>query len=89
MTPAVKLSDLALIPYLQVVITSLFILEAFVTALYKGPGKEYTSLIPTLLFAVIVPRILTIYRGIAERLTKWEDHASEIDYQNALTAKTL
>jgi len=46
-------------------------------------------LAPTLLFAVIVPRILALYRNIAVRLTDWEDHATEASYQNALTVKTL
>lgn len=51
------------------------------------PGLQ--SLVPTLAFALIVPRILAVYKVIAERLTDMEDHPNESSYQNALTTKVF
>ncbi|CED84280.1 Protein required for meiotic chromosome segregation [Phaffia rhodozyma] len=75
--------------FLVSVLTALFIFEAFIASLYNGPFKQYIGMVPTILFSLIVPRILAVYRTIAEKLTLWEDYATEEEYENALTTKTF
>ncbi|KAI0306043.1 calcium-activated chloride channel-domain-containing protein [Multifurca ochricompacta] len=70
-------------------LTAFFIFEAFVTTLYTGPGHEYISLAPTVIFAAVIPRFLTIYRTYAQRLTQWENHKHQSTFDASLTIKTF
>ncbi|KAF8625524.1 hypothetical protein AX17_006836 [Amanita inopinata Kibby_2008] len=74
---------------LAVLLTGIFVLEAFVTRLYEGPGKQIITFAPTILFAALVPRVLAIYHALAKRLTAWENHAHQSSYTASLTLKTF
>ncbi|KAL5513194.1 hypothetical protein ACEPAH_3592 [Sanghuangporus vaninii] len=74
---------------LAVFLTANFLLEAFVTQLYNGPGQKIISFSPTLLFVALVPRILQVYQSYAVRLTDWENHAHQSTYEASLTLKTF
>jgi hypothetical protein len=74
---------------LTVLLTSIFIFEAFVTTLYTGPGHEYISFAPTVIFALIIPRYLSIYQSRAQRLTQWENHKHQSSFDTSLTIKTF
>jgi hypothetical protein len=45
--------------------------------------------LPTLLFVLLVPRVLGIYHAISVRLTNWENHAQKSTYTASLTLKTF
>ncbi|KIL56516.1 hypothetical protein M378DRAFT_172635 [Amanita muscaria Koide BX008] len=74
---------------LGVLLTGIFVLEAFVTALYEGPGKQILSFLPTILFAALVPHVLAIYRTLAARFTTWENHVNMSTHHYSLTIKTF
>ncbi|KAF8631726.1 hypothetical protein AX15_002231 [Amanita polypyramis BW_CC] len=74
---------------LAVILTGIFVLEAFVTHLYEGPGKQIISFAPTILFAALVPRVLAIYHTLAKRFTEWENHAHKSSHSSSLTIKTF
>ncbi|THH17844.1 hypothetical protein EW146_g3059 [Bondarzewia mesenterica] len=70
-------------------LTGIFVFEAFVTTLYTGPGHEYISFIPTVLFIAVIPSFLAIYQSRACALTKWENHRHQSSYDASLTIKTF
>lgn len=74
---------------LGVVLMGLFVLEAFVSQLYYGPGKKIVPLIPTGLFVLIVPSIVGAYQCLARLMVKWEDHPTPVGEKKSLTAKTF
>ncbi|PVF99896.1 DUF590-domain-containing protein [Serendipita vermifera] len=74
---------------LAVLLTGIFVLEAFVTQLYTGPGHQVASLVPTILFAALVPQFLAIYQKFAVALTNWENHAHQSTHDASLTVKTF
>ncbi|PFH53223.1 hypothetical protein AMATHDRAFT_73446 [Amanita thiersii Skay4041] len=74
---------------LALLLTGIFVLEAFVTQLYEGPGKQLITFMPTILFIALVPRVLAIYHMLARRLTIWENHAHQSTYTASLTLKTF
>jgi hypothetical protein len=55
---------------LAMLLTGIFVLEAFVTQLYTGPGHQIASLVPTILFAGLVPQFLAVYQKIASSLSE-------------------
>ncbi|KIR69262.1 hypothetical protein I314_00368 [Cryptococcus bacillisporus CA1873] len=74
---------------LGVVLMGLFVLEAFVSQLYDGPGKKIVPLIPTGLFVLIVPSIVGAYQCLARLMVRWEDHPTPVGEKKSLTAKTF
>ncbi|GBE86287.1 DUF590-domain-containing protein [Sparassis latifolia] len=74
---------------LGVLLTVVFVFEAFVTQLYTGPGHRYISFAPTILVSVLVPRFLKIYHGYAVAMTNWENHAHQSTHDASLTVKTF
>ncbi len=90
---------------LVALLTGIFVFEAFVTQLYTGPGHQYIvslvymlvtaltgflqSLSPTILFAILVPRLLAVYQVIATKFTAWENHAHHSSYTSSLSLKTF
>ncbi|KAF8883336.1 calcium-activated chloride channel-domain-containing protein [Gymnopilus junonius] len=74
---------------LSTILTGIFIFEAFVTQLYQGPGKHLITFSPTLIFVVLVPRVLALYQAIAVRLTNWENHSHKSTHTASLTLKTF
>ncbi|KAH7916667.1 calcium-activated chloride channel-domain-containing protein [Hygrophoropsis aurantiaca] len=71
------------------VLTGIFVLEAFVTELYKGPGHKLVSFSPTILFMVLVPRLLAMYKDHAKRFTDWENHGHQSAHDSSLTIKVF
>ncbi|KAF9564904.1 DUF590-domain-containing protein [Agrocybe pediades] len=71
------------------ILTGNFIFEAFVTHLYQGPGQHFIGFSPTILFVILVPRVLAVYQAIAVRLTNWENHAHKSTHNASLTLKTF
>ncbi|KLO19131.1 DUF590-domain-containing protein [Schizopora paradoxa] len=74
---------------LTALLTGIFIIEAFVTQLYTGPGQKYISYMPTVLFIALVPRLLAVYHSYAVRLTDWENHPQQSAHEASLTLKTF
>ncbi|KAI0761839.1 DUF590-domain-containing protein [Trametes elegans] len=74
---------------LGVILTGIFIFEAFVTQLYTGPGHRFIGFSPTVLFVALVPRLLAIYHSYAVRLTNWENHGHQSTHEASLTIKTF
>lgn len=56
---------------LTMLLTGIFVLEAFATHLYTGPGHQIASLIPTMLFAALVPQFMAVYGKFASALSKY------------------
>lgn len=46
-------------------------------------------LVPTALFALVVPQIVGAYQLLARMLVKWEDHPTPVGAEKSLTAKTF
>jgi len=42
---------------LSLLISAIFTLEVILNEVYRGPGKQYLSLLPTVLFAGLVPQV--------------------------------
>lgn len=74
---------------LAALLTGIFLFEAFVTQLYKGPGAKFLSFSPTVLFVALVPRLLAIYHSYAVRFTDWENHGHQSSHDASLTIKTF
>ncbi|KAG8952207.1 hypothetical protein FRC04_004914 [Tulasnella sp. 424] len=70
-------------------LTTIFVVEAFVTQLYTGPAVRYVSLTPTAMFLLLVPRLVGFYQTYATRLTGWENHVHEVNYEKSLAYKTF
>ncbi|KAK8844765.1 hypothetical protein IAR55_006615 [Kwoniella newhampshirensis] len=74
---------------LGVVLMGIFVLEAFVGQVYDGVGKEVVPLIPTALFAIVVPQIVALYHRLSTAMVAWEDHPTPVGAEKSLTAKTF
>ncbi|EMD39002.1 hypothetical protein CERSUDRAFT_81791 [Gelatoporia subvermispora B] len=74
---------------LAVLMTGIFFFEAFVTQLYTGPGHRFISFSPTILFVLLVPRLMKLYHAYALALTRWENHAHQSRHDASLTLKTF
>ncbi|KAH0582492.1 hypothetical protein H2248_010436 [Termitomyces sp. 'cryptogamus'] len=70
-------------------LTGIFVFEAFVTQLYTGPGHQYISFSPTILFVALIPQFLKLWQILAVWLTNWENHAHHSSYDRSLTLKTF
>ncbi|KAF9647312.1 DUF590-domain-containing protein [Thelephora ganbajun] len=57
---------------LVVITVIVFVLEAFLALLYKGPGSQLAPVIPVIIFTASAPTVLGIYRFIAIRSTDFE-----------------
>jgi anoctamin-10 len=55
---------------LAILLTGIFVVEAFVTQLYTGPGHQVASLVPTILFTGLVSQFLGIYHKFAVALSE-------------------
>ncbi|GAW00708.1 DUF590-domain-containing protein [Lentinula edodes] len=69
--------------------TGIFVFEAFVTQLYTGPGHKFISFSPTVLFVILVPRLVAVFQLCAQYFTQWENHAHHSSYNSSLTLKTF
>ncbi|TCD69087.1 hypothetical protein EIP91_008729 [Steccherinum ochraceum] len=80
---------LLFVSVLAVLLTGIFVFEAFVTQLYKGPGHRLAGFAPTALFVALVPKLLSVYQIYAVRLTNWENHGHQSTHDASLTIKTF
>ncbi|ESK85554.1 hypothetical protein Moror_10042 [Moniliophthora roreri MCA 2997] len=74
---------------LGLVMTGIFILEAFVGQLYMGPGQKVVAFSPTVLFILLVPRIVGVFQACTVRLTIWENHSHQSSHDKSLARKTF
>ncbi|TFK51911.1 DUF590-domain-containing protein [Heliocybe sulcata] len=74
---------------LAVLLTAMFVFEAFITQLYTGPGQKWIGFAPTVLFIALVPQFLSFYQKYAVSFTDWENHAHQSSYNRSLTIKTF
>ncbi|KAL7420471.1 hypothetical protein Q5752_004421 [Cryptotrichosporon argae] len=74
---------------LGVVLCGIFMLEAFVSEIYEGAGKQVVPLIPTALFSLVVPQVVALFNALSGRLVYWEDHPTPVGSDKSLTAKTF
>ncbi|KZT25216.1 DUF590-domain-containing protein [Neolentinus lepideus HHB14362 ss-1] len=74
---------------LAVLLTAIFVFEAFVSQLYTGPGQKWIGFVPTILFIALVPQFLSFYQRYAVSFTDWENHAHQSSYNRSLTIKTF
>ncbi|KAG6336075.1 hypothetical protein ID866_3022 [Astraeus odoratus] len=74
---------------LATLLTGIFVLEAFVTRLYTGPGHKIVSFSPTILFMILVPKLLANYKTHAKRFTDSENHALQSSHNRSLTIKVF
>ncbi|KAF8120707.1 calcium-activated chloride channel-domain-containing protein [Boletus edulis] len=74
---------------LSIILTGVFILEAFVTQLYNGPGYRIVAFTPTLLFSALVPQLLEMYKASARRYTDWENHAHQSSHAKSFSIKVF
>ncbi|KAM0748366.1 DUF590-domain-containing protein [Meredithblackwellia eburnea MCA 4105] len=88
--------ELASIPILLVfatvlaaMISTIYAIETIVGEVYDGKGKKYLTLVPTVLFAGLVPQVTALWDNVAHRLTNWENHEHETAHANSLTLKVF
>lgn len=75
---------------LAALMTSIFMLEAFVSMLYTGPAHMVLqTLSPAILFTLLVPRVLRSHLARAKSFTAWENHAHQSSYEASLSIKTF
>ncbi|KAM0790940.1 hypothetical protein ACM66B_004245 [Microbotryomycetes sp. NB124-2] len=74
---------------LAVLISIIYSIETIVGEVYDGPGKRYLTLVPTVLFVGVVPRVTGLWQATASRLTEWENHAHETEHEKSLTLKVF
>ncbi|KAG2065926.1 DUF590-domain-containing protein [Suillus decipiens] len=74
---------------LAIIMTGIFVLEAFVTELYKGPGHTYVAFAPSILFSLLVPRLLAMYQKHATNFTDWENHEHQSSHSWSLSLKVF
>ncbi|KAF9074154.1 calcium-activated chloride channel-domain-containing protein [Rhodocollybia butyracea] len=80
---------LAFVALLSALMTGIFVFEAFVTQLYTGPGHKFISFSPTVIFVILVPRLVSIFQMCAQYFTRWENHAHHSSHNKSLTLKTF
>ncbi|KAI5477477.1 Calcium-activated chloride channel family protein [Pseudohyphozyma bogoriensis] len=92
----ITLRQLAALPVLLVfaaflagLISVIYAIETIVGEVYDGPGKRYLTLIPTVLFAGVVPQIIALWSATATKLTDWENHPHQTEHDYSLTLKVF
>lgn len=78
---------LAFVALLVLTITALFVFEVILKEVYDGPFQSVVPLIPTVLFGVGMPLILSVWRSMAGFLTWFENYETENAFVASLTAK--
>lgn len=71
------------------VLLSIFMLEAFISQLWRGSGKAIIGFVPTILFSGVVPQVIAAAAQVSKRLVHWEDHRTWTSATKSLTAKTF
>ncbi|KAJ3981762.1 calcium-activated chloride channel-domain-containing protein [Lentinula detonsa] len=74
---------------LAVLMTGIFFLEEFCEHFYTGPGQTYISYTPTILYAILVPHLISFFQSCAERFASWENHTHHSTHDASVTLKTF
>ncbi|KAE9401132.1 hypothetical protein BT96DRAFT_818323 [Gymnopus androsaceus JB14] len=74
---------------LAVLMTVIFFLEEFCEHFYTGPGKQYVSFTPTILYAIFIPHLISFFQSCAESFTAWENHFLHSTHDRSVTLKTF
>lgn len=61
----------------------------FISQVYNGPLHAYFEFVPTILFALSLPAITSFLTGMAARLTDYENHRTQGQYDLAQTQKAF
>lgn len=69
------------------IIVMVFALEVLISEAYEGPYKYYLEYLPTVLLAVLLPRISGFLEGVTTTLTEWENHRTADTYEMSQTQK--
>ncbi|GAA5898715.1 Ist2p [Sporobolomyces salmoneus] len=69
------------------IISTIYMIETVLGEVYDGPGKKILTMIPTILFVSIVPRVTGFWRFVATKLTDFENHPYQSEYDTSLTIK--
>ncbi|KAH8693654.1 calcium-activated chloride channel-domain-containing protein [Talaromyces proteolyticus] len=74
---------------LGVLVVATFAMEVFISEVYQGPFKTYLDFLPTIVFSLALPTINSKLTSVATRLSKFENHRTEDDYERSQTQKTF
>ncbi|KAJ4482556.1 calcium-activated chloride channel-domain-containing protein [Lentinula aciculospora] len=74
---------------LAVLMTGIFFLEEFTEHFYTGPGQKYISFTPTIIYAILIPHLISFFQSCSERFAKWENHAHHSAHDASVTLKTF
>ncbi|PHH60982.1 hypothetical protein CDD81_997 [Ophiocordyceps australis] len=72
---------------LAMIICAVSAVEVLISEAYDGPYQSYLEYVPTVLLAAALPYVSSYFENIAARLTAWENHRTDDDYEAALTQK--
>ncbi|CAK9435556.1 uncharacterized protein LODBEIA_P02830 [Lodderomyces beijingensis] len=64
-----------------------FFIEIFLTDIYDGPGKQFLTLLPTILISVFVPVLTIVYDIVTKIVIKFEGHDNEFSRNNSVLVK--
>lgn len=71
------------------VLMGIFMLEAFASHVWHGPGQAILPYLPMALFSLIVPQVVALVNGLSAKLVQNEDHPTVNRAAKSLTAKTF
>ncbi|GAA5975577.1 hypothetical protein JCM11641_003539 [Rhodosporidiobolus odoratus] len=79
----------AFVGILATLISGIYVVETLLGEVYDGPGKKFLTLIPTVLFVTLVPQVASLWRFTASKLTNFENHPRQTDFDTSLTLKVF
>ncbi|KIK69989.1 hypothetical protein GYMLUDRAFT_53112 [Collybiopsis luxurians FD-317 M1] len=74
---------------LAILMTIIFFLEEFCEHFYTGPGQRYVTFAPTIVYAILVPHLISYFQSSAERIVAWENHPLVSNHTASITLKTF
>ncbi|KAF5380733.1 hypothetical protein D9757_007154 [Collybiopsis confluens] len=74
---------------LAFLMTGIFFLEEFCEHFYTGPGQQYITFAPIIIYAILIPHLITYFQNSAERFTTWENHLHHSTHDASVTLKTF
>lgn len=72
---------------LACLLSLIYTTEVFIEEAYTGPGKAVLSYLPTVLYAGLVPQVVSVWEALANRFTLWENHEVKNVYDKSLGLK--
>ncbi|BGP13520.1 hypothetical protein JCM10213_005366 [Rhodosporidiobolus nylandii] len=74
---------------LGAMVAAIYVVETLLGEVYDGPGKKFLTLIPTVLFVTLVPQVTALWHFTASKLTGYENHVRQTEYDASLTIKVF